>query len=315
MQRLKEAMLIDRIKANLEEKHEPKIKRIFNNIANDVFILMKGGRRIDAENLAENYKTDFTKEIRDVMRDTIKQLGFTLRNKLQNKNQGNFKTKSQQDLFENYHILKAVDLSQELKDEEDKINKEFLALMILLISNNSEKNADLITKTNAKMILEAQELASEKLNEKIRELDEAEVAGFFDEIKTEKIKQERNVIEQNKNEILAIFAREKIKQDGKNRSKLITDQTVGQTESIARQTEAQLVNKALPNLRTFKTWNAILDSKTREAHAEADGQVVDVNSSFIVDGEELSYPRDENGSAGNTINCRCIASYEVGENS
>jgi hypothetical protein len=60
-----------------------------------------------------------------------------------------------------------------------------------------------------------------------------------------------------------------------------------------------------------KTWNAIEDNVTREAHLEADGQSVPVDSNFEVDGEELEYPGDDGGSPENTINCRCEVTYDV----
>ena len=52
-------------------------------------------------------------------------------------------------------------------------------------------------------------------------------------------------------------------------------------------------------------WLATRDDRVRPAHADADGQVVKVGSPFKVGGESLLYPHDPNGSAGNTINCRC----------
>lgn len=54
-----------------------------------------------------------------------------------------------------------------------------------------------------------------------------------------------------------------------------------------------------------KRWISALDDTTRDAHAEVDGQEVGVNEPFIVSGEELMYPGDPRGSAGNVINCRC----------
>lgn len=59
-----------------------------------------------------------------------------------------------------------------------------------------------------------------------------------------------------------------------------------------------------------KEWNAILDDKTRPAHRIADGQVVNIDEDFIVDGEPLMFPGDDSrASIGNTINCRCTAMY------
>lgn len=59
-----------------------------------------------------------------------------------------------------------------------------------------------------------------------------------------------------------------------------------------------------------KVWLATVDSRTREAHMDADGQTVGLDEPFIVDGEELEFPGDPAGSAGNVINCRCTLIYE-----
>jgi SPP1 gp7 family putative phage head morphogenesis protein len=54
-----------------------------------------------------------------------------------------------------------------------------------------------------------------------------------------------------------------------------------------------------------KEWIATMDGDTRDAHAAVNGQVVGINDSFDVDGEQLLYPGDPSGSAGNVIQCRC----------
>lgn len=56
-----------------------------------------------------------------------------------------------------------------------------------------------------------------------------------------------------------------------------------------------------------KEWGATEDTRTRLAHAEADGQTVDKDADFVVGGERLRFPGDPRGSAGNIINCRCVA--------
>ena len=52
-------------------------------------------------------------------------------------------------------------------------------------------------------------------------------------------------------------------------------------------------------------WLSTNDSRVRDDHAEADGQVVGVDEPFNVGGESLMYPGDPAGSADETINCRC----------
>jgi SPP1 gp7 family putative phage head morphogenesis protein len=54
-----------------------------------------------------------------------------------------------------------------------------------------------------------------------------------------------------------------------------------------------------------KEWLAALDERTRHTHAEADGQIKELGESFLVGGENLEYPGDPSGSAGNIVNCRC----------
>ena len=60
-----------------------------------------------------------------------------------------------------------------------------------------------------------------------------------------------------------------------------------------------------------KEWIAVKDSRTRDPHAAADGQVVGMDNTFDVGGESLRYPGDPNGSAGNVINCRCALGHIV----
>lgn len=60
-----------------------------------------------------------------------------------------------------------------------------------------------------------------------------------------------------------------------------------------------------------RTWTATMDARTRPEHAAADGQTVDLHDTFNVGGESLLYPGDPNGSAGNTIGCRCQISYAL----
>lgn len=56
-----------------------------------------------------------------------------------------------------------------------------------------------------------------------------------------------------------------------------------------------------------KQWLAIF-SNTREAHAAAHGQIVNIGENFTVMDEQLAYPQDPSGSAENIINCQCSVS-------
>lgn len=59
----------------------------------------------------------------------------------------------------------------------------------------------------------------------------------------------------------------------------------------------------------FKQWQATYDDRTRETHADADGQIVPLDQPFTVGDDLLMYPGDPSGSDGETINCRCTILY------
>jgi hypothetical protein len=56
-----------------------------------------------------------------------------------------------------------------------------------------------------------------------------------------------------------------------------------------------------------KKWLSIIDGRSRPEHAAAHDQVRELDKPFDVGGENLQHPHDTNGSAWNTINCRCKA--------
>lgn len=60
-----------------------------------------------------------------------------------------------------------------------------------------------------------------------------------------------------------------------------------------------------------KEWNAILDSRTRETHAELDGEVVGIDEYFNVGGYKMLYAGDKDNGAPpeEFMNCRCFIMY------
>lgn len=65
------------------------------------------------------------------------------------------------------------------------------------------------------------------------------------------------------------------------------------------------------NTDPVKEWNAILDSRTRETHAAADGQVVGLMEYFQIGDSLLMFPGDtsKNPDMKEIYNCRCVAQY------
>lgn len=64
-------------------------------------------------------------------------------------------------------------------------------------------------------------------------------------------------------------------------------------------------------IKLKKRWLATLDNRTRHAHAMLDGQTVDIDKPFKVDGFELMYPGDSSAPGYLVYNCRCTQIAEV----
>ena len=59
-------------------------------------------------------------------------------------------------------------------------------------------------------------------------------------------------------------------------------------------------------IKVRKQWMATLDSRTRDTHADLDGQIVDVDEPFISkEGNEIMYPGDPTAAPEEVWNCRC----------
>jgi hypothetical protein len=63
-----------------------------------------------------------------------------------------------------------------------------------------------------------------------------------------------------------------------------------------------------------KEWISAADDRTRDDefdHVDVDGQQVGEKERFTVSGEDLLFPGDPMGSAGNIINCRCATGWAI----
>ena len=86
---------------------------------------------------------------------------------------------------------------------------------------------------------------------------------------------------------------------------------IARTETHAASSFANEEAAKETGLKLQKEWISAMGERTRNDHADADGQTVERDEPFIVGGEQLKYPGDPNGSAANIINCRCVVAYIV----
>jgi len=89
---------------------------------------------------------------------------------------------------------------------------------------------------------------------------------------------------------------------------------IARTETTTATNIATVLAAQSSNLVLEKNWVSVQDNRTRRKiydHLDMNGQKVDEFAPFFVGGENLDYPGDPKGSAGNTINCRCKVVFTV----
>jgi len=92
---------------------------------------------------------------------------------------------------------------------------------------------------------------------------------------------------------------------GRARAQRITRTEIGRAFSVASQERLNQAAGHLPGMR--KMWRRSGKIHSRVSHDVADGQVRKPGEPFTVGAEDLMFPRDPKGSAGNTVNCGCVS--------
>src|SRR5690606_17738139 len=96
------------------------------------------------------------------------------------------------------------------------------------------------------------------------------------------------------------------------RRQQIRANTIARTEATNAMNKAQVLALSSSGRQWEKSWDAIRDEHTRDAHFSTDPDLwIDLNEPFNVDGELLGYPGDITlgATAGNLINCRCSLKF------
>ena len=101
-------------------------------------------------------------------------------------------------------------------------------------------------------------------------------------------------------------------------TQLYRAERIARTEVVSASNEASIAGAKATGLNLVKEWMSFIDDKTRDGHIEMNGIQVGIDDLFDVpdpDGviEQMEYPGDPKGSAGNVINCRCTIGYNGGE--
>lgn len=142
----------------------------------------------------------------------------------------------------------------------------------------------------------AQAEASKYVGQRIRDLDESHAA---------EVTRARGTLAAKRSEL--VTARRNLESASRpyqERSIMVARTEVTKSYNAGQVAGAQ-VRQAATGEALVKCWLATDDSRTREAHAEADGQCVPVGEAFLVGEDEMMHPGDPSASAENVIGCRC----------
>lgn len=189
---------------------------------------------------------------------------------------------------------------EEAKKELSQANEIIDAALILFIMEASKKRARFLIDTNNKEIL--------------KKIDKSRVKLVEEGIKNPTNKQ------------LANESSEMLKKTFDGRKETIT---ITETQFMAESTK-QIESNVLAGEKPYpafpivaragiiikiskKEWRTVLDERTRDAHAIADGQIRKIMEPYVVGGELLMFPGDSSlgASIWNTINCRCDSNNNI----
>jgi uncharacterized protein with gpF-like domain len=94
---------------------------------------------------------------------------------------------------------------------------------------------------------------------------------------------------------------------------------IARTETTTATNYATMLAAENSEYELDKMWISTQDIRTRRPpkslfdHLDMNGQVVNAEQPFFVGGEEIMYPGDPTGLAGNIINCRCKIVFTIKE--
>lgn len=261
-------------------------------------------RRIEKK-LKENYTTAY-RDVKKQMADVIAKMQLT----------GN--AQQRYNLSQKYDRLSK--LAEQLTDFINEADKEAVRIINGEMTNIYNVNANYI-----QGILEKSGATFKAIDRsKLKQLVDGSLSPF-DKLAIEDLKNKDRILRQLRQELTTGIMLGESTNGIAKRIKKVTEKSLFDSVRIARTETTRVENGARADVgkageklgfKMRKQWVSTHDSRTRDAHLDADGQIVDIDEPFIVDGEKLMYPGDTSlgASGSNTINCRCTMINIVVEN-
>ena len=98
-----------------------------------------------------------------------------------------------------------------------------------------------------------------------------------------------------------------------NMSQMLTHARTAMTSAQNAGRQIRYEEASKNGIKLHKEWIATFDSHTRDAHRKLDGQKVEVDKPFKVDGYEIDFPGDPHAQPYLVYNCRCTMVADLDE--
>jgi len=186
-----------------------------------------------------------------------------------------------------------------VKQDSDKADALTGLALLEWRNNNSDKKADMITRTNQAQMDQAIIDARQMLQDQEQDINPATVAVTATVLLKRKFGFRSNVIAQTET------------QESAEATKQIEASVLAGASPFAlRDPVAVPVDEPKD---VTKTWKDMDDSRVRPSHSAVDLTTVNEDGIFFVGSSRLRFPGDTSllASAGETINCRCEARYKL----
>lgn len=184
-----------------------------------------------------------------------------------------------------------MDLSQEQKDKRKRTAREIQQFMLLAIMSMYN-----MIEAGGYDFSDASRIITQRYNDLLDELG-ISLTAFFAASHVESTAAEIVSATLNHPDDPYFFSTD--------RARLIAENEANSIFNDAQFQDAILTGK------TRKGWKAILDSRTRQTHIDANGQEIPIDLPFEVGDSLLMFPRDQSlgASPDEIVNCRCTAYY------
>lgn len=262
-------------KMKLEKKLKPKLRQFFNQISTDIKTVWSATRSIPS---LSSFSLELTALLRNHYRDVAKEFSNSTRESLKSSHPDLIlKQEEEDDSLLGLSALLLLGAS-------DEISRSIIAY----ITAHSELQSGFILRTTER---ELQSIAATTITEAQGQgLDSREIGNLIQENFNERTESRIDLIAETETQT--------------------TSEAIKLIEATAL---ATLLTPQPGTQQLFKTWNAVLDSRTRPTHVAANNQKVPADGVFRVGGARMNAPGDTSLGAPlkEVVRCRCVAIYSV----